>query len=138
MVISFLGAISGQLLLVRDLPFLIKGIQIIAVLSLAGGVLATLWSLWPRVFDAPPDAAEWRAYLQGLEKQFAGKDNASDLVAKEFSAAMSDLRQERIAKNRALAVSKSNLNDWAFRATVIAASAQAVSLIWLAAWHLLR
>jgi hypothetical protein len=137
-VISFLGAISGQLLVLHDLPYLIRGIQIVAVLALAGGVFATVRSLWPRVFDAPPDTAEWMEYLQQLEKYFAGKDDASELVANDFLQAIAQRRQERIARNRALTTTKSNLNAWAFRATVVAASAEAVSLIWLAFWHLLQ
>jgi len=137
-VISFLGTISGLVLAIHDLPYLIRGIQMIAVLSLAGGVVATVWSLWPRVFDAPPDTAEWLTYQQELQTYFAGKDDASELVSKAFADSVSKRRQERIAKNRALTEVKSNLNDWAFRGTVIAASAQAVSLIWLAYWHLLR
>lgn len=137
-VISFLGAISGQVLLTPDLPYLIKGIQIIAVLALAAGVFATVWSLWPRIFDVPPDTAAWLAYLEELERYFAGKDNASELLLKEFNKGVSDRRQESIAKNRALTKVKADLNEWAFRGTVVAASAEAISLVWLAFWHLLR
>src|SRR6266403_3603546 len=68
--ISFLGTISALVLAVPDLPNLIKGLQILAVLLLAGGMFATVRCLWPRVFDAPPDRAVWLAYLQELEKHF--------------------------------------------------------------------
>ncbi len=137
-VISFLGAISGQVLLISDLHHFIKGVQVVAVLSLAVGLVLTVWSLWPRVFDAPRDTAEWLAYLQELEKHFADKADAAELVAKDFFQDMAQRRQERITKNRTLTTAKSNLNDWAIRATVVAASAEALSLIWLAFWHLLR
>ena len=137
-VISFLGAISGQVLLVPDLAYLIKGMQVIAVLSLAGGVFATVRSLWPREFEAPPDTAEWLNYLRELEAYFVGKGNAEELITKEFSESISKRRQERIAKNRAMTQKKAKLNDWAFRGTVVAASTEAVSLIWLACWHLLK
>jgi hypothetical protein len=137
-VISFLGAISGQVLVLHDLPFLIRSVQMVAVLALAGGVFATVRSLWPRIFDAPPDTAEWISYLQELENHYEGEDNASELVAKDFMQAIARRRQERIAKNRALTTAKSNLNDWAFRGTVVAVAAQAVSLIWMAFWHLLK
>lgn len=135
-VISFLGAISAQVLGFNDLPIVIKVIQVIAVLALAGGVFATVLSLWPRIFDAPPDTAEWTAYLSQLEKFFEGKEGADQLVAENFIKSISKRRQDRIAKNRALTDKKSNYNSWAFRATVVAVTAEAVSLVWLAFWHL--
>jgi hypothetical protein len=137
-VISFLGAISSQILLVQDLSCLIKGLQILAVLALAGGVFTTVWSLWPRVFDAPPNTEEWIEYLQELEKFYAGQEDSAERAFKAFKDSISKRRQERISKNRALAERKSNLNSWAFRATVVAASAEAICLVWLAFWHLLK
>lgn len=137
-VITFLGTISSQVLVVPNLPNLIKGIQIIAVLALGFGLVATVWSLWPRAFEAPQDAAEWLDYLQKLEKHYAGKDDTSELVAKDFSQDMARRRQDRITRNRALAKTKAKFNNVAFRATVVAASAEAVSLVWLVFSHLLK
>jgi len=136
--ISFLGTISALVLAVPDLPYLIRGIQILAVLSLAGGMFATVRCLWPRVFDAPPDTTKWLAHLQELEKHFEVKADSSELAAQDLLQAMAERRQERIAKNRALAEAKSKLNDLSIRATVVAASAEALSLLWLAFWHLLK
>ena len=137
-VISFLGAISGQILVLRDLPYLIRGIQIVAVLALAGGLLASVRSLWPREFEAPPDMTEWTAYLAELEKYYSISENQAESVAKDFIQSVAERRQEKIATNRAFTKAKSAMNDWAFRGTVVAAFAQAVSLIWLAFWHLLK
>jgi hypothetical protein len=136
--ISFLGTISALVLAVPDLPYLIRGIQILAVLALAGGMFATMRCLWPRVFEAPPDTTEWLTYLEELEKHFEGKADSSELVAQDLFQAISKRRQERIAKNRALTSAKSKLNDWSIRATVVAASAEGLSLLWLAFWHLLE
>jgi len=137
-VISFLGAIAGPILVLRDLPYLIRGIQIVAVFALAGGVLATVGSLWPRTFEAPPDMAEWTDYLAELEKYYSTSENRAELVARDFLQCVAERRQERIAKNRTLTKTKAALNDWAFRGTVVAALAESVSLIWLAFWHLLK
>jgi type III secretory pathway component EscS len=135
-VITFLGAISGQVLALRDLPYLIKIIQIVAVLALSEGVVASVISLWPREFYAPPDAAEWVAYLQELEKYFHDKEDGPERVTKEFEQAITQLRRERTAKNRALTRTKSAFNSWAFRGVVIAAVAEASCLIWMAFWHM--
>jgi len=135
-VITFLGAISGQVLSLKDLPLAITIMQIIAVLSLAVAVFSTVRSLWPRTFEAPPDSADWIEYLQKLEQHYAGKDGAAELVLKDFQQDMAATRQERIKKNRALTRNKSGLNEWAFRGTVVAATAEAICLIWLAFWHL--
>src|SRR5260370_39212450 len=82
--ISFLGTISALVLAVPGLPYLLRGIQILAVLSLAGGMFATVRFLWRRVFDAPPGTTKWLVHLQELAKHFAGKAASSGLAAQDL------------------------------------------------------
>src|ERR1700722_4214172 len=102
-VISFLGAISGQILTLSDLPLLIKVVQFVGVAGLATAVVLTVVSLWPRVFDLPKDREEWVAYAKEVDKHFEGKPDAARLTAERVIQSISEKRHERIVKNRALA-----------------------------------
>lgn len=136
-VITFLGALSGQVLVLKDLPLTIKLMQVIAVLLLTASLSVTICSLWPREFDAPPKPEEWLDYLEQLTKHFEDEQtDSSDLILEEFEKAKARRTLERIAKNRGITNTKSDFNTWAFRGMLIAAGVQSLTLLWLAFWHL--
>lgn len=134
--VTFLATLSGEILTVSDLPVAIKVIQVIAVVAVSIAGVLTVCALWPRQFDVPPSPTRTSAYAEQLQQYFRGKLNADELLVEDLRKDAMEIRLERIATNRRLAVSKSRFNKFAFYSIGVAVCAELASLLWLAFWHL--
>jgi hypothetical protein len=135
-VVTFLGALSGQILTLHDLPVAIKGLQLASVLSLCAVGLLILSCLWLKRFQLPPKPELWKQWVIELEQNLKAHDDASELVAEEFGRQREARTLERIALNSELASKKSKLLKWSFRALSLAVVLEFTCLVWLAFWHL--
>jgi hypothetical protein len=132
---AFLAALSGQILLVNDLPVAIKGIEVVAVLALSAALALGVISLWPRDFDIPPKPEQWSAHYQKLLKSYeADVSKAKEQFEKDRKTRILD----RIAKNSGLTDAKAKLNKKAFYGTALAILLNWFALLWLAYWHIWR
>jgi hypothetical protein len=134
--LTFLGTLTGEILVISDLPATIRVIQIIAVIALSIAGILTIATLWPRHFDIPPNPQESAAYAEALREHFDGAPDAEDLVLRRFQKTQMELTLARIVTNNQLASSKSRFNRWAFYAVGVSVLAELASLLWLAFWHL--
>jgi hypothetical protein len=131
-VLTFLATMSGQILAIPGLPPPVKYFQLASILLLIIAGAFTILALWPRVFDVPPDPEESAKYSDKLEEKYKGRQDAVKLVRDAFIAAWFKNINERIARNRRIALRKAKLNKWALRAVVLATGLELASLSLLA------
>jgi hypothetical protein len=133
---TFLGAVSGPILILHDLAAWVKFAQATAVAALGCAVVACLIALWPAEFILPPTVEAWEAFItEAADEQ---KDNPNGLDAVLLDLYRSRLRKakERIGINRRFTDRKSKYNSYAFYAVAIAILMDGATLVWLAHTHL--
>lgn len=133
---TLLGAISGPILLLHDLPPWVKLAQAIAVAALGFTVLAALVALWPGDFSMPPKVEDWEAFI--TESAADHKDDADGLALVETELRESRVRvaKRRIAANKRITDRKAQYNGFAFYTSGVAILMDVATLIWLARTHL--
>jgi uncharacterized membrane protein len=109
--VTFLGAVSGQLLGVAGLPMSVKVLQIASVALLAVDVVLILWCLWLKSVMLPPDPEETVKWVVKLEEYYA-KDG--EALLKEFDEKQQSAAFERIRTNKAATDGKTKLLGQAF------------------------
>ena len=115
LVVTFLGALSGQIVSVPDLPPTIKVIQVVAVAALCSSGLLTICALWPRDFGIPRDPKKLTTYVNALFEYFSDKPKPEEFVLQQYEEVKNQSVVDRISTNTHFARSKARLNKLALR-----------------------
>jgi hypothetical protein len=127
--LTFLGALSGQILGIDKLPTYIKILQIAAIVMLCIVGVLILRCLWLREALLPPSPAELIDWVKKLEI-IHEKEGGSVLT--EFEEHQEEKGLERIEANKSAALEKTKLLKWCFRVLAIAVTLEFASLLGLA------
>jgi hypothetical protein len=134
--VTFLGTLSGQIVLVNDLPAPVKILQIVSIFGLCSAGILTIASLWPRDFRVPRDPGELAKYAEGLIAFYNRQANPNDLALVKYEQERMARFQYRISENEKLTSRKAKLNRWAFYSVAVSLLTELPSLLWLAFWHM--
>ncbi|MGA7856039.1 MAG: hypothetical protein WCA15_22150 [Candidatus Acidiferrales bacterium] len=133
--VTLLGAVSGQVLSLQALSPALKFLQVISVVSLGAAVILTILALRISRFYASPLPSEWAQSLMDWHLYYSNYPDSEDLLWEHFSQVRDELTLERVTKNRILTQQKSALNKWALRATTLALAFEFLSLVLLGLTH---
>ncbi|MFZ0579758.1 MAG: hypothetical protein WA690_10880 [Candidatus Acidiferrales bacterium] len=129
--VTLLGAVSGQVLALHGLSPALKFLQVISVLSLGFAVILTILALRISRFYASPLPSDWAENLLDWHTYYSEYPDSENLIWDHFTQVRDELTRERVTKNRALTQQKSGLNKWALRATTLALAFEFLSLMLL-------
>lgn len=132
--ITFLAGLSGGILISVKLPLILKAGQIISLVALSVAGTLALFELWPRNYDFPDLPKSWDAWIESLEKHYAGKEGQADLTYRAYVEGFIERAGERIEKNHAINLTKSRLMTHCFWVTGLALAVNLLTLWWLVPW----
>jgi hypothetical protein len=127
--ITFLGALSGQILSIDDLPLFIKVLQILAILMLCVAGVLILRCLWLREVLLPPNPDELITWVKDLK---AYQDKEGGALLPEFEKHEEEAGLERIKENKSATLVKTSLLKWSFRVLTLGVALEFGSLLALA------
>jgi hypothetical protein len=133
---TLLGAISGPILALHDLPAWVKVAQAIAVAALGFTVICALAALWPSQFALPSHVEAWEGYI--TESAADHKEDPDGLAQIKTELRESRVRvvKRRIADNQRITKRKGLFNKFAFYTSAVAILMDVATMMWLARTHL--
>jgi len=133
---TLLGAISGPILALHDLPDWVKVAQAIAVAALGFTVICALVVLWPSEFTLPPHVEAWEGNITEGAADYKDDPDGVERIASELRESRMRVAKRRIADNQRITDRKSMFNKFAFYTSAAAILMDVATMMWLARTHL--
>lgn len=130
--IGFVGALSGIILFVQNMPIILKLAQAVSILAMSVSVILAFVALWPVAYLVETSVDELERWISELAQFYEAERDAEAKILEEMSREKYTRAKERITANREVNARKLLFMSWSLKTVFLASAIDIATLLFFA------